>query len=149
MASERNSPRIKQTGVVVNLPTSGGQEPVRRSSRIDQAGLHNQSSTMTVASQSGRQEANTLARVRQLQKEGLWTDKKAAQKASVVPTRLKTHWDFVLEEMTWLSSVFQQETKVKKLTSRKCAKMVQKHFSDKVLEKKRAEKAQEQNLRKI
>ena len=149
MASERNSPRIKQTGVVVNLPTSGGQEPVRRSSRIDQAGLHNQSSTMTVASQSGRQEANTLARVRQLQKEGLWTDKKAVQKASVVPTRLKTHWDFVLEEMTWLSSVFQQETKVKKLTSRKCAKMVQKHFSDKVLEKKRAEKAQEQNLRKI
>ena len=149
MASERSSPRIRQSGIVVNLPTSSGQDPVRRSLRIDQAGLHNQSSTMTVASQSGRQEASTLARVRQLQKEGLWTDKKALQKVSLAPTRLKTHWDFVLEEMTWLSSVFQQETKVKKLTSRKCAKMVQKHFSDKVLEKKRAEKAQEQNLRKI
>ena len=149
MASERNSPKIRQTGVVVNLPTSTGQDPVRRSQRIDQAGLHNQTSTMTVASQSGRQEANTLARVSQLQKEGLWADKKSIQKVSVTPTRLKTHWDFVLEEMTWLSSVFQQETKVKKLTSRKCAKMVQKHFSDKILEKKRAEKAQEQNLRKI
>ena len=149
MASERNSPKIRQTGVVVNLPTSSGQDPVRRSQRIDQAGLHNQTSTMTVASQSGRQEANTLARVRQLQKEGLWADKKSMQKVAVTPTRLKTHWDFVLEEMTWLSSVFQQETKVKKLTSRKCAKMIQKHFADKILEKKRAEKAQEQNLRKI
>ena len=82
MASERNSPRIRQTGVVVNLPTSSGQDPVRRSQRIDQAGLHNQTSSMTVASQSGRQEANTLARVRQLQKEGLWTDKKSLQKIS-------------------------------------------------------------------
>ena len=102
MASERNSPKIRQTGVVVNLPTSTGQDPVRRSQRIDQAGLHNQTSSMTVASQSGRQEANTLARVSQLQKEGLWADKKSIQKVSVTPTRLKTHWDFVLEEMTWL-----------------------------------------------
>ena len=144
-ASQKN----KQSTVVVNLPTSGGQEPVRRSQRIDQAGLHHQPSTMTVASQSGRQEANTLARVRQLQKEGLWSDKKGLQKTSIAPVRLKTHWDFVIEEMTWMSSVFQQETKVKKLTSRKCAKMVQKHFSDKILEKRRAEKAQEQNLRRI
>ena len=128
MAAEKGSVKIRQSTVVVNLPTSSGQDPVRRSLRIDQAGLHHQTSTMTVASQSGRQEANTLARVRQLQKEGLWTDRKSLQKVSVAPTRLKTHWDFVLEEMTWLSSVFQQETKVKKLTSRKCAKMVQKHF---------------------
>ena len=120
MATEKNTAKTRHSNVVVNLPTSGG----RRSLRIDQAGLHHQSSSMTVASQSGRQEANTLARVRQLQKDGLWSDKKALQKVSVTPTRPKTHWDFVLEEMTWLSSVFQQETKVKKLTSRKCAKMV-------------------------
>ena len=124
MATEKNTAKTRHSNVVVNLPTSGGQDPVRRSLRIDQAGLHHQSSSMTVASQSGRQEANTLARVRQLQKAGLWSDKKALQKVSVTPTRSKTHWDFVLEEMTWLSSVFQQETKVKKLTSRKCAKMV-------------------------
>ena len=124
MATEKNTAKTRHSNVVVNLPTSGGPDPVRRSQRIDQAGLHHQSSSMTVASQSGRQEANTLARVRQLQKDGLWSDKKALQKVSVTPTRSKTHWDFVLEEMTWLSSVFQQEMKVKKLTSRKCAKMV-------------------------
>ena len=129
MATEKSSVKTRQSSVVVNLPTSSGQDPVRRSLRIDQAGLHHQSSTMTVASQSGREEANTLSRVRQLQKEGLWTDKKALQKVSAVPTRHKTHWDFVLEEMTWLSSVFQQETKVKKLSSRKCSKMVSEIYS--------------------
>ena len=61
MATEKGSVKTRQSTVVVNLPTSGGQDPVRRSLRIDQAGLHNQTSTMTVASQSGRQEANTLA----------------------------------------------------------------------------------------
>ena len=124
MATEKITVKTRHSNVVVNLPTSSGQDPVRRSLRIDQAGLHHQSSSMTVASQSGRQEANTLARVKQLQKDGLWTDKRFLQKVSLTPARPKTHWDFVLEEMTWLSSVFQQEMKVKKLTSRKCAKMV-------------------------
>ena len=41
--------------------------------------------------------------------------------------------DFVLEEMVWLSGVFQQEIKMKKAASKKCARMVQKHFTDKAL----------------
>ena len=124
MTREKSVAKSKHSNVVVNLPMSSGQEPVRRSSRIDQAALQNQPTSMTIASQSGRQEASTLARVRQLQLEGLWADKKGLQKVSLTPARQKTHWDFVLEEMSWLSTVFQQETKVKKLTSRKCAKMV-------------------------
>ncbi|CAB4065314.1 Helicase ssl-1,Helicase swr-1,E1A-binding protein p400,Helicase SRCAP,Probable ATP-dependent helicase PF08_0048,Helicase domino,Protein PHOTOPERIOD-INDEPENDENT EARLY FLOWERING 1,Helicase SWR1,Helicase swr1 [Lepeophtheirus salmonis] len=61
----------------------------------------------------------------------------------------KVHWDFVLEEMSWLSSIFQQEMKAKKLGAKKCAKMVQKHFSDKALSVARAEKAHEQHLKKL
>jgi E1A-binding protein p400 len=41
--------------------------------------------------------------------------------------------DFVVEEMVWLSGVFQQEMKMKKAASKKCARMVQKHFTDKTL----------------
>jgi hypothetical protein len=33
----------------------------------------------------------------------LWTDKKLAKKVEEV--KAKAHWDFVLEEMTWLSDV--------------------------------------------
>ena len=96
---------------------------------------------------SGRAEANTLSRIAQLQKDGVWIDKKLSK--LVVPNRPKTHWDYVLEEMSWMSTVFQQEIKGKKLVSRKCAKMVQKHFSDKAMAVKRAEREHQQNLRRI
>ena len=61
----------------------------------------------------------------------------------------KSHWDYVLEEMSWMSTVYTQEVKTKKFNSRKCAKMVQKHFSDKVAAVKRAEKEHQQNIRRI
>jgi hypothetical protein len=41
-----------------------------------------------------------------------------------------------VEEMVWLSGVFQQEMKMKKAASKKCARMVQKHFTDKTLVRK-------------
>ena len=66
-----------------------------------------------------------------------------------MPVKPKTHWDFVVEEMNWLSGVIAQERKTKKLTCNKCAKMIKKHFTDKEAALVRAEKAHEQNLRKI
>ena len=66
-----------------------------------------------------------------------------------IPPKPKLHWDYVVEEMNWLSGVIAQERKTKKLTCHKCAKMIKKHFADKEAAKIRAEKAQEQNLRKI
>ena len=48
-----------------------------------------------------------------------------------------------------MSSVYNQEVKTKKFNSKKCAKMVQKHFTDKVAAVKRAEKEHQQNIRRI
>lgn len=64
-------------------------------------------------------------------------------------SRAKAHWDFLLEEMVWLAADFAQERKWKKAAAKKCARMVQKYFQDKALAAQRAEKAQEQNLRRI
>ena len=64
--------------------------------------------------------------------------KKLAKKD--VPVKLKTHWDFVLEEMTWLAQVVTIEIKTKKANAKKCAMMVQKHFKDKEMAVTRAEK---------
>ena len=55
----------------------------------------------------------------------------------------------MLEEMAWMSSVYNQEVKTKKFNSKKCAKMAQKHFTDKVAAVKRAEKEHQQNIRRI
>jgi len=91
-------------------------------------------------------EADIMKRIAELQSQGLWTGKKMVKKDD---DKGKYHWDFVLEEMVWLSAVVQQEIKTKKIIAKKCASMIQKHFKDKEMSVLRAEKAREANLRRI
>ena len=93
-----------------------------------------------------RAEADILKRISDLQSQGLWLGKKMTKNQE---ERGKYHWDFVIEEMVWLSGVVQQELKTKKMLAKKCATMVQKHFKDKEMAALRAEKAKEANLRRI
>ena len=127
--SEANS-----SSIVVSLPVSA-----RKSAR--------KMAKDPVAAARGREEAKVLGRIHELQQQGLWMSKKI--KKLDMPAKPKTHWDFVVEEMNWLSGVIAQERKTKKLTCNKCAKMIKKHFTDKEAALVRAEKAHEQNLRKI
>lgn len=94
-----------------------------------------------------RQEANVLQRVSELQREGLWMEKRLPKVQE--PQRPKAHWDYLLEEMTWMATDFAQERKWKKAAAKKCARMVQKHFHDKALAAQKAEKAQELQLKRI
>ncbi|KAL3268597.1 hypothetical protein HHI36_007704 [Cryptolaemus montrouzieri] len=97
--------------------------------------------------EKAKQEAYVVQRISDLQKEGLWSEKRLP-KLQELP-RIKTHWDYLLEEMVWLAADFAQERKWKKAAAKKCAKMVQKYFQDKALAAQRAEKAHEQHLRRI
>ena len=62
---------------------------------------------------SATKEATILSRIRELQQEGKWNPKKIPKLN--MPPKPKLHWDFVVEEMNWLSSVFLQERKSKKV----------------------------------
>ncbi|XP_031350086.1 helicase domino isoform X2 [Photinus pyralis] len=97
--------------------------------------------------EKAKQEAYVVQRISDLQKEGLWSDKRLP-KIQEMP-RVKAHWDFLIEEMVWLAADFAQERKWKKAAAKKCAKMVQKHFQDKASAAQRAEKAQEQHLKRV
>ncbi|KAF5292024.1 hypothetical protein FQA39_LY14141 [Lamprigera yunnana] len=97
--------------------------------------------------EKAKQEAHVVQRISDLQKEGLWSDKRLP-KVQEMP-RVKAHWDFLIEEMVWLAADFAQERKWKKAAAKKCARMVQKYFQDKVLAAQKAEKAQEQHLRRV
>lgn len=97
--------------------------------------------------EKAKQEAYVVQRISDLQKEGLWSEKRLP-KIHESP-RNKAHWDFLLEEMIWLAADFAQERKWKKAAAKKCARMVQKYFQDKALTVQRAEKAQEQHVRRI
>jgi len=98
-------------------------------------------------SDKARHEADIVKRITDMQGDGLWTGKKLVKKDQNV--KQKAHWDFVLEEMTWLAQVVQLEIKTKKANAKKCAQMVQKHFRDKELAVTRAEKARDANLKKV
>lgn len=58
-----------------------------------------------------------LHRIAELRREGLWSADKLPK--CVDPPRSKTHWDYLLEEMNWLSIDFEQERKWKKVKARK------------------------------
>ena len=73
-----------------------------------------------------RHEAQILQRINLLRKEGLWSIKRLPK--LVEPQRAKTHWDYLLDEMVWMSSDFQQERKWKKNASKKIALAIQKYF---------------------
>lgn len=88
-----------------------------------------------------------LQRVQELKREGLWMGARLPKLAE--PPRHKVHWDFLLEEMQWLATDFANERKWKKAAAKRCARMVQKHFQEKEMAAQKAEKAQEQNLKRI
>lgn len=85
--------------------------------------------------------------MQELKREGLWMGARLPKIAE--PNRIKTHWDFLLEEMQWLAADFASERKWKKSAAQKCARMVKKYFQDKEMAAQKAEKAQEQNLKRI
>lgn len=98
-------------------------------------------------STKAKQEVYIIQRVQELQREGLWMEKRLPKLQE--PSRQKVHWDYLLEEMQWLAQDFAQERKWKKAAAKKCARMVQKHFQDKQVAAQKAEKAQEQHLKRI
>lgn len=94
-----------------------------------------------------KQEVYVMQRISELQREGLWTEKRLPKLQE--PSRPKAHWDYLLEEMVWLAADFAQERKWKKNAAKKCARMVQKYFQDKANAAQKAEKAQELHLKRI
>ncbi|CAG5010881.1 unnamed protein product [Parnassius apollo] len=97
--------------------------------------------------EKAKQEAYVAARVAELARAGLWTERRLPR--VLEPPRPKTHWDYLLEEMAWLAQDFAHERKWKKQAAKKCARAVQKYFQDKALAAQKAEKAQELQLKKI
>ncbi|GFY51188.1 helicase domino [Trichonephila inaurata madagascariensis] len=94
-----------------------------------------------------KQEAYVMQRVGDLRKEGMWSSKRLPKVAE--GPRIKSHWDYLLEEMAWLATDFVQERKWKKAAAKKCAHMIAKYFHEKEINTEKAEKEELLRLRKI
>lgn len=94
-----------------------------------------------------KHEAAVTARIAELRKQGLWSAKRLPKLQE--PPRPKTHWDYLLEEMKWLSSDFDAERKWKRKAAKKCALMVYRYHQEKRSKIERAEREHLQNIRRI
>lgn len=94
-----------------------------------------------------KQEASVIQRIAELRKEGLWSAKRLPRIQE--PPREKAHWDYLLEEMTWLATDFAQERKWKRAAAKKCARMIMKYHADKESQVEKAEKENQMRLKKI
>ncbi|XP_074029357.1 domino helicase isoform X2 [Leptinotarsa decemlineata] len=132
----------------VSVPESNSNMSTPKSvSTKNKSSLQPSLSSQELIVEKAKQEAYVVQRIADLQKEGLWSEKRLPKVQDM--HRTKAHWDFLLEEMVWLAADFAQERKWKKAAAKKCARMVQKYFQDKALAAQKAEKAHEQNLRRI
>jgi len=142
-----NTLKTTTSPVTVKSQKSTGSSPGR--------GRHSISSvyeTVTGGSQDiiverAKQEAQVLQRVAELRKEGLWSAKRLPRVQE--PPRQKAHWDYLLEEMTWLAADFIQERKWKKAAAKKISRMVSNHFKELEQKELRAEKEEAIKLKKI
>ena len=64
-----------------------------------------------------RQEAEVMKAILELRKEGLWSVSRLPKVQE--PVRIKTHWDYLLEEMQWLATDFGNEKRWKMNAARK------------------------------
>ncbi|XP_054090786.1 helicase domino isoform X1 [Zeugodacus cucurbitae] len=152
-----NSPATTPNAVLVPATVNGsGAAAATASGSSSNVALSGTTSSLNTPTASNsvqefsfkaKQEVYVLQRVSELQREGLWTEKRLPKLQE--PSRPKAHWDYLLEEMVWLAADFAQERKWKKNAAKKCAKMVQKYFQDKANAAQKAEKAQEAHLKRI
>ncbi|XP_015114836.1 helicase domino [Diachasma alloeum] len=133
----------------LNPATASSSQPVVKLVKLPSTApspCDNQSNQEQIV-EKAKQEAYVMQRITELQREGLWSERRLPKVQE--PARTKAHWDYLLEEMVWLAADFAQERKWKKAAAKKCARMVQKHFQEKAIQAQKAEKLQELRLKKI
>ena len=114
--------------------------------RVNSPGPSSTSEQFKSIAECAKHEAQILQRISQLRKEGLWSIKRLPK--LVEPARPKTHWDYLLDEMVWMSTDFSQERKWKINTCRKISLAVQKYFKDREIKSEMAEREEQKRVRK-
>jgi len=140
-----SSPLKPSKGMVT--PVTGAPGGRQKTPSISESTSTTPNSQQDQMMEKARQEAYVVQRITSLRKDGLWGEKRLPKVQE--PPRTKVHWDYLLEEMVWLSADFASERKWKKAAARKCARMVQKYFNDKAVSEQKAQKEQDLRIRKV
>ncbi|KTF94230.1 hypothetical protein cypCar_00016866 [Cyprinus carpio] len=92
-------------------------------------------------------EAEIEHRTLALKREGFWSLKRLTRITE--PVRPKVHWDYLCEEMQWLSADFAQERRWKRGVARKVVRMVMRHHEELRQKEERAKREEQAKLRRV
>ncbi|XP_078064879.1 helicase SRCAP-like, partial [Mustelus asterias] len=97
--------------------------------------------------EQAKHEAKIEHRIAELRREGLWSLKRLNRVQEAI--RPKTHWDYLCEEMQWLSADFAQERRWKRGVARKVARTVLRFHEEQRQKEERAKREEQAKLRRI
>ncbi|XP_058477545.1 helicase SRCAP [Solea solea] len=94
-----------------------------------------------------KHEADIEHRTQALKREGFWSMKRLTRLTE--PVRPKVQWDYLCEEMQWLSADFAQERRWKRGVARKVVRMVMRHHEDLRQKEEKAKRDEHAKIRKV
>uniref|UniRef100_A0A669BS99 Snf2 related CREBBP activator protein n=1 Tax=Oreochromis niloticus TaxID=8128 RepID=A0A669BS99_ORENI len=92
-------------------------------------------------------EADIEHRTQALKREGFWSMKRLTRLTE--PPRPKVHWDYLCEEMQWLSADFAQERRWKRGVARKVVRMVMRHHEELRQKEEKAKRDEHAKIRRV
>ncbi|XP_072230229.1 uncharacterized protein srcap [Leuresthes tenuis] len=142
---EKSSPLRGPHGKFVS-PSSVGYGS--SSSPPDQAASHrSRGERHTDMAELAKHEADIEHRTQSLKREGFWSMKRLTRLTE--PPRPKVHWDYLCEEMQWLSADFAQERRWKRGVARKVVRMVMRHHEELRQKEEKAKRDEHAKIRRV
>ncbi|XP_020773943.2 helicase SRCAP isoform X2 [Boleophthalmus pectinirostris] len=97
--------------------------------------------------EQAKHEADIEHRTQALKREGFWSMKRLTRLTE--PPRPKVHWEYLCEEMQWLSADFAQERRWKRGVARKVVRMVMRHHEELRQKEEKAKRDEQSKIRKV
>ncbi|XP_016392607.1 helicase SRCAP-like [Sinocyclocheilus rhinocerous] len=129
-----------------NMPSTSSQGYVG-CSQSEQTTTLKSTPKHTDMAELAKHEAEIEHRTLALKREGFWSLKRLSRITE--PVRPKVHWDYLCEEMQWLSADFAQERRWKRGVARKVVRMVMRHHEELRQKEERAKREEQTKLRRV
>uniref|UniRef100_A0A672QWV2 Helicase SRCAP-like n=1 Tax=Sinocyclocheilus grahami TaxID=75366 RepID=A0A672QWV2_SINGR len=129
-----------------NMPSTSSQGYVG-CSQSEQTTTLKSTPKHTDMAELAKHEAEIEHRTLALKREGFWSLKRLSRITE--PVRPKVHWDYLCEEMQWLSADFAQERRWKRGVARKVVRMVMRHHEELRQKEERAKREEQAKLRRV
>ncbi|XP_078019315.1 uncharacterized protein srcap isoform X2 [Epinephelus lanceolatus] len=143
---EKSSPLRGPHGKFVSPSSVGGYSS--SSSPPDQATPQRpRGERHTDMAELAKHEADIEHRTQALKREGFWSMKRLTRLTE--PPRPKVHWDYLCEEMQWLSADFAQERRWKRGVARKVVRMVMRHHEELRQKEEKAKRDEHAKIRRV